>query len=232
MRSEAYFRLSELLDKVEADQEIVITRRGKAVAHSLSRHRSEGSRSRSGNWPDSGLPYHGCDAPLPSCCVRFAMTGSEVDDSHGCAISTPVSSRRSYSPRPSENRSRAFSRHSPPDDLAVSHRTGIEFASLLAREVRIGGLDPLAARKAGSRFETMVGESLVVLLPNPEDFDRARDWLSRFDTGLRAGGCAAHLAIAENRGAEAIYSLDKLIIAAGKTLGLPATAGTVPGYGD
>ena len=119
----------------------------------------------------------------------------------------------------------------PPDDLAVSHWTRVEFASLLAREVRMGGLDPLAARRAGSRFETMVGESFVVLLPNPEDYDRARDLLSRFDTGLRAGD-ALHLAIAGNRSAEAIYSLDKLMIAAGKTLGLPATAGTVPGYGD
>lgn len=119
----------------------------------------------------------------------------------------------------------------PPDDLAVSHWTRVEFASLLAREVRMGGLDPLAAREAGSRFERMVGESFVVLLPNPEDFDRARAWLSRFETGLRAAD-ALHLAIAGNRGAEAIYSLDRLMIAAGKTLGLPATAGTVPGYGD
>ena len=119
----------------------------------------------------------------------------------------------------------------PPDDLAVSHWTRVEFASLLVREVRMGGLDPLAARRAASRFETMVEASFVVLMPNPEDFDRARDWLSRLDTGLRVGD-ALHLAIAGNRGAEAIYSLDKLMIAAGKTLGLPATAGTVPGYGN
>lgn len=119
----------------------------------------------------------------------------------------------------------------PPDDLAVSHWTRVELASLLAREVRMGGLDPLAARQAGSRFETMVGESFVVFLPNAEDFDRARDWLSRFETGLRAGD-ALHLAIAGNRSAEAVYSLDSLMIAAAKTLGLPVTAGGVPGHGD
>ncbi len=55
----------------------------------------------------------------------------------------------------------------------------------------------------------MVEESFVVLLPNRDDFDRARDWLSRFETSLRAED-ARHLAIARNRGAEAIYSLDKL----------------------
>ena len=117
------------------------------------------------------------------------------------------------------------------EDLAISHWTRVEFASLLAREVRMGGLDAGTAREAGSQFERMIGESFVVLLPNRDDFDRAREWLGNFETGLRAGD-ALHLAIAGNRGADAIYSLDKLMIAAGKTLGLPASAGTLPGYGD
>ena len=117
-----------------------------------------------------------------------------------------------------------FFENLPADDLAVSHWTRVEFASLLAREVRMGHLDASAARGAGSRFETMIEESFVVLLPNREDFDRARDWLNRFETGLRAGD-ALHLAIARNYGANAIYSLDKSMIAAGKTLGLPASAG-------
>ena len=103
----------------------------------------------------------------------------------------------------------------PVDHLAVSHWTRVEFASLLAREVRMGGLDAAAARAASSRFETMVEESFAVLLPNRDDFDRARDWLGHFDTRLRAAD-ALHLAIAGNRGADAIYSLDKKLIAAGK----------------
>ena len=119
----------------------------------------------------------------------------------------------------------------PPGDLAVSHWTRVEFASLLAREIRMGGLDPAAAREADSRFEAMIRESFILLLPNPEDFDRARDCLNRHETGLRAAD-ALHLAIAWNRSSEAIYSLDKRMIAAGRTLGLPTTAGTVPGYGD
>ena len=119
----------------------------------------------------------------------------------------------------------------PTGDLATGHWTRVEFASLLAREVRMGGMDTGAAREAGSRFEAMIDESFIVLLPNRDDFDRAREWLGHFDTGLRAGD-ALHLAIASNRGSEAIYSLDKRMIAAGKALGLQTSAGNVPGYND
>ena len=103
---------------------------------------------------------------------------------------------------------------------------------LLAREVRMGGLDPASAHQAGSRLEAMVNESFVVLLPNRNDFDRARHWLGRFDTGLRAGD-ALHLAIAKNRRADAVHTLDKPMIAAGNRLGLPISAGPVlSGRGD
>ena len=117
----------------------------------------------------------------------------------------------------------------PVEDLAVSHWTRVEFASLLAREVRMGGLDATTARTAGSRFERMVRESFAVLLPNPDDFDRAREMLVHFETGLRAAD-ALHLAIADNRDANAIYTLDKRVIAAGRRLGLPASAGALPGF--
>lgn len=117
----------------------------------------------------------------------------------------------------------------PADDLAVSHWTRVEFASLLARKIRMHNLDSVTAREASLRFETMVKESFVILLPDRDDFDRAKDWLGHFDTGLKAAD-ALHLAIAGNRNADAIYSLDKLMIAAGKTLGLPASAGSLPGY--
>lgn len=119
----------------------------------------------------------------------------------------------------------------PAEDLATGHWTRVEFASLLTREVRMGGLDASTAREASSRFEAMIEESFVLLLPNRDDFDRARDWLGQFETGLRAGD-ALHLAIARNRESDAIYSLDKRMIAVGKTLGLRISAGTVPGYDD
>ena len=71
----------------------------------------------------------------------------------------------------------------------------------------MGNLDAAAAREAGAKFESIVEESFVALLPNRDDFDRAREWLSRFETGLRAGD-ALHLAIAHNRRAITIYSDD------------------------
>ncbi len=110
------------------------------------------------------------------------------------------------------------------DVLAVSHWTRVEFASLIAREVRMGGLDTAAARQASSRFESMLGESFVILLPNRDDFNIAKDWLGHFETGLRSGD-ALHLAIAGNNGANAIHSLDKRMIAAGRMLGMPTSVG-------
>ncbi len=112
----------------------------------------------------------------------------------------------------------------PVGELAVSHWTRVEFASLLAREVRMGGLDGRAARAADDRFETMVTESFLVLLPNADDFDLARSYVRRHETGLPAGD-ALHLAIANNHRAETVYSLDKALLKAGKVLGVPVRAG-------
>jgi hypothetical protein len=118
----------------------------------------------------------------------------------------------------------------PMEKLTVSHWTRVEFSSLLAREVRMGGLEAKAAMRADDQFEEIVDESFVVLLPNVEDFSLAREFLRSHDTGLRAGD-AFHLAIAKNHGAEAIYSLEKTMLKAGKRLGLPVTAGVrLPNY--
>ena len=95
----------------------------------------------------------------------------------------------------------------------------------------MGNMEAVTAREAGSRFEAMVEESFVVLIPDRDDFDRAREWVGRAEISLRVPD-ALHLAIAANRNAGAIYSLDKLMIAAGESLGLPTSAGTVPGYSD
>ncbi|MGQ0665291.1 MAG: type II toxin-antitoxin system VapC family toxin [Pseudomonadota bacterium] len=112
----------------------------------------------------------------------------------------------------------------PAGQPAVSHWTRVEFSSLLAREVRMGGLDAQAARDADAQFEMVVTESFVVLLPNVDDFDLAKDYLRNHKTGLRAGD-ALHLAIAGNHRAKAIYSLDKTLLKAGKLLKLPVSDG-------
>lgn len=118
------------------------------------------------------------------------------------------------------------------EKLTVSHWTRVEFSSLLAREVRMGGLVVQAAVKADAQFEDMVAGSFFILLPSAEDFTLAKGFLGNHKYGLRAGD-ALHLAVARNHRAEAVFSLDKAMIKAGKNLGLPVSAGIrLPGYGD
>jgi uncharacterized protein len=108
------------------------------------------------------------------------------------------------------------------DELAVSSWTRLEFSSVLAREVRTGGLESRAALNADAEFEAMMAESFTLLLPQAEDFELAKRYVQQYRTGLRAGD-ALHLAIASNNGATAIYSLDKKLYNAGKLLRLPVT---------
>jgi hypothetical protein len=125
----------------------------------------------------------------------------------------------------------AFTQGLPANQFTVSHWTRVEFSSLIAREVRMGGLDAGSAGLADARFEAMVDESFAVLLPNADDYDLAKEFLGTFETGLRAGD-ALHLAIARNHRATAIYSLDKTLLMAGQVLGLPVAVGvSLPGYG-
>ncbi len=111
-----------------------------------------------------------------------------------------------------------------PEAFAVSHWTLVEFSSLIARKVRMDRLDAGSAARADAQFESMVDTSFTVLLPSAADFDLARHYLGRSETGLRAGD-ALHLAIANNHYAAAIYSLDKILLKAGKILQLPVSMG-------
>jgi predicted nucleic acid-binding protein len=85
-------------------------------------------------------------------------------------------------------------------------------------------LDAAAGARADARFEAMVDASFAVLLPSADDFGLAKRYLGKFNTGLRAGD-ALHLAIAGNRQAAAIYSLDKGLLMAGRLLDLPVSMG-------
>jgi predicted nucleic acid-binding protein len=112
----------------------------------------------------------------------------------------------------------------PTGELAISNWTKVEFASLLARDVRMRALRADEAREADTVFEDVVRQSFVVLSPSADDYALARRYLHTYETRLRAGD-ALHLAIAGNHQAAAIYSLDKTMIKAGKILGLPVSAG-------
>lgn len=100
-------------------------------------------------------------------------------------------------PEATSDKIAAFVRKLPAGEFTVSHWTRVEFSSLIAREVRIGGLDVHAAARADARFEAMVDESFSVLLPNADDFDLAKRYLGQFETGLLAGD-ALHLAVAKS----------------------------------
>ena len=127
-------------------------------------------------------------------------------------------------PESTSDKIAAFVRRLPVEELTVSHWTRVEFSSLIARDVRMSVLDAAAGARADARFEAMVDASFAVLLPNADDFGLAKRYLGKFNTGLRAGD-ALHLAIAGNRQAAAIYSLDKGLLMAGRLLGLPVSMG-------
>ncbi len=127
-------------------------------------------------------------------------------------------------PEATSDKIAAFIPQLPPQPFAVSQWTRVEFVSLIARIVRMRSLDVTAALQAEARFEAMVEASFVILVPNTDDFSLAKQYVARFETGLRAGD-ALHLAIASNHRASAVYSLDKTWLKAGKILGLPVSAG-------
>lgn len=117
-----------------------------------------------------------------------------------------------------------------PRALATSHWTLVEFASMLARGVRMQTLSRQEADGLQIRFERLISSTFSVILPMSEDYASAAAFLARAKTVLR-GPDAMHLAIAENHGATAILSLDKKMVVAGLSFGLPIGTGvTLPGY--
>jgi predicted nucleic acid-binding protein len=100
----------------------------------------------------------------------------------------------------------------------------VEFASALAREVRVGSLSQEAAIEANAEFAETTTESFVIILPTAHNFDLAGEFLRRYETGLRPAD-ALHLAIASNNRATAVCSLDRTFLTAGRRLGLKMMTG-------
>ena len=108
--------------------------------------------------------------------------------------------------------------------LCISQWTRVEFASVVAREVRMKKMKASLGTVVLAEFDKLVQESLLVLVPMADDYNLAHDYLGRFSTGLR-GGDALHLAIAANHGASKILTLDEGLLSAGKQLKLPVSRG-------
>ena len=118
----------------------------------------------------------------------------------------------------------AFFAKLPVGELYVSHWTRVEFASLIAREVRMGGLAERDALLAIAQFDELVADSFQVLAPSVVDYELAKGYIQHFATKLRAGD-ALHLAIASNNGVKTLYTLDDGLLNAAKLLKVHASRG-------
>ena len=109
-------------------------------------------------------------------------------------------------------------------NFAISLWTQVEFASLLARKVRMNELNQTDVIAAMRTFENDV-EAYTILSPTPADFELAARLLLQQQTGLRAGD-ALHLGIAHHRQIE-IFSLDQGLIKAAQALSIYASDGGI-----
>jgi predicted nucleic acid-binding protein len=118
----------------------------------------------------------------------------------------------------------AFFARLPTGELYVSHWTRVEFSSLIAREVRMGGLAESDALLAIGQFDEMVADSFQVLAPSVADYELAKEYIQNFATKLRAGD-ALHLAIASNNGMKTFHTLDEGLLNAARLLKVHASRG-------
>jgi predicted nucleic acid-binding protein len=109
-------------------------------------------------------------------------------------------------------------------ELATSMWTQIELASLTSRKLRMGEFSTSEAAAVNHKFAQVMADHFQILLPTATDYISATQLLEAPKTGLRTGD-AFHLAIAVNRGARKIFTLDQGFIKAGKQLKLPVSAG-------
>ena len=127
-------------------------------------------------------------------------------------------------PETTSNRIEQFVQTLKPGQLVLSWWTKVEFSSLVSRLVRMKALTRRQAQDVRDEFNTMLSESYEIIAPRVSDYGLACELLEYPGTGLRAGD-ALHLAIARNRGAEVVFTLDKTLIKAARKLGMAARTG-------
>jgi predicted nucleic acid-binding protein len=128
-----------------------------------------------------------------------------------------------FLPDPESELVRAWFNDRSEDTLAISDWTMTEFASAMGIKVRDKGLKPDQARKASSLMQGLATDSLEVFTPTRSDYRKAAEHLERHALGLRAGD-ALHLAIAQNKVAECLYTLDRRLIDAARKLQVKAAS--------
>lgn len=102
-------------------------------------------------------------------------------------------------------------------DRTISHWLRVEFASIIARNVRMKIFTKTQATQMLDQFETVISNSFQIITPSATDFNLAISLLSHPNSGLRSGD-ALHLAIAKNHHATKFYTLDYVLEKAAKSL--------------
>ena len=122
---------------------------------------------------------------------------------------------------PESDRVRSWFVALPLEELTVSEWTRTEFVSAIGIKARKGDLEKRVAQDIVRTFHQLADDSLLVLVPEREDFLLSSRYLERFELGLRAGD-ALHLAIAWNHGARELYSLDPVLVKSAQRLKIKA----------
>lgn len=90
----------------------------------------------------------------------------------------------------------------------ISHWTGVEVSSAIARRLRMRDINAREAARARLAYDEEFVAKHDVLMLTAADYARARSLLAVDGTKLRAGD-ALHLAIALNHGVSTFHTLDK-----------------------
>ena len=122
-----------------------------------------------------------------------------------------------FVPEPESAALRAWFDANAGETLTISDWTLTEFASAMGIKVRDKGLKPDQARSACTLMDKLAADSLKVVTPTRSDYSKAAEHLGHHALGLRAGD-ALHLAVAQNQGADCLYTLDRRLIEAGRKL--------------
>jgi predicted nucleic acid-binding protein len=125
---------------------------------------------------------------------------------------------------PSSQKVEHFLSACPVGSLAISHWTRVEFASVIARDVRMRALGETMALNLLEELDALTKASFHLWHPTRVDFDLAHEFVSEFATKLR-GPDALHLAIARNNGADDFLTLDQDMLSAAKRLKIKARRG-------
>ncbi len=116
----------------------------------------------------------------------------------------------------------AFVRAESSGGLTVSRWAVVEFASALARNVRMRLQSEEHARILMQRFGEDTRAAFYLYTPTTADFELAATTVIEApDLGLR-GPDALHLATAKNQNLR-LYTLDKTLLRAAEALGVPAS---------